>query len=56
MLHPEHKHFSIAAMLEQARAEMMPMPTPFDGYVDKSARVSSTCLVTVDRKNWPVRS
>jgi len=34
-------------MLEQERAEMMPMPTPFDGYVEKSARVSSKCLVSV---------
>ncbi len=41
MRHPEHQQFSIAEMPEQERAEMMPMPTPFDGYVDKSARVSS---------------
>ena len=27
------------------------MPTAFDGYVEKSAKVSSTCLVNVDR-NW----
>ena len=54
MRHPEHKHFSIAEMLERERAELMPMPTPFDGYVDKSARVSSTCLVTVDRNRYSV--
>jgi hypothetical protein len=47
--HPEHQEFCIADMLEQERAEMMPMPTPFDGYVEKSARVSSTCLVSVSR-------
>src|SRR5471032_2716115 len=28
---------------------MMPMPMAFDGYVEKAARVSSTCLVTVNR-------
>ena len=39
-------------MLEQERTEMMPMPTPFDGYVEKSARVSSTCLVTVARNRY----
>ena len=33
---------------------MMPMPTAFDGYVEKPARVSSTCLVTVSRKRYPV--
>ena len=54
MRHPEHPQFSIAEMLEQERAEMMPMPTPFDGYVDNSARVSSTCLVSVDRNRYSV--
>ncbi len=33
---------------------MMPMPTPFDGYVEKPARVSSTCLVTVSRNRYSV--
>jgi hypothetical protein len=27
----------------------MPMPTPFDGYVEIFTRASSTCLVTADR-------
>ena len=34
--HPEHKGFSVAEMLELEVAEMMPVPTPFDGYVEKS--------------------
>ena len=33
---------------------MMPMPTAFDGYVEKSARVSSTCLVSVSRNRYSV--
>lgn len=33
---------------------MMLMPTPFDGYVEKSAKVSSTCLVSVDRNRYSV--
>jgi len=32
----------------------MPMPTPFDGYVEKPARVSSTCLVSVARNRYSV--
>ena len=52
--HPEHKAFSVAEMLEQECAEMMPMPTPFDGYVEKPARVSSTCLVSVQRNRYSV--
>ena len=52
--HPEYTQFSVADMLEQERAEMMPMPTPFDGYVEKEARVSSTCLVRVARNRYSV--
>ena len=52
--HPEHKEFSVAEMLELEQAEMMPMTTPFDGYVEKSARVSSTCLVSVQRNRYSV--
>ena len=52
--HPEYKEFSVAEMLEQERAEMMPMPAPFDGYVEKLARVSSTCLVSVHRNRYSV--
>jgi hypothetical protein len=33
---------------------MMPMPTPFDGYVEKPARVSSTCLITAQRNRYSV--
>ena len=52
--HPEHKAFSVAEMLEQERAELMPMPTAFDGYVERSAKVSSTCLVAVARNRYSV--
>ncbi len=50
--HPQHKEFSVADMLEHEQAQMMPMPTPFDGYVEKPARVSSTCLVSVHRNRY----
>ena len=32
----------------------MGMPAPFDGYVERPARVSSTCLVTVARNRYSV--
>ena len=41
-------------MLEHERAHLMPMPAPFDGYVEKPARVSSTCLVAVARNRYSV--
>ena len=50
--HPEHKAFCVAEMLELERAEMMPVPALFDGYVEKLARVSSTCLVSVHRNRY----
>jgi len=52
--HPEYKHFSVLEMLEQERTEMMPMPTPFDGYVESPAKVTSTCLVSVQRNRYSV--
>ena len=52
--HPEHEAFSVAEMLEHERAHLMPMTAPFDGYVEKLARVSSTCLVSVARNRYSV--
>jgi transposase len=52
--HPEHKSFSVAEVLELERAHLMPMPAPFDGYVQEFSRVSSTCLVTVARNRYSV--
>jgi len=52
--HPEHEQFSVAEMLEHERAHLMPMPAPFDGYVEKPARVSSTSLVSVARNRYSV--
>ena len=52
--HPEYTQFSVAEMLEQERAQMMPMPAVFDGYVERSAKVSSTCLVAVARNRYSV--
>jgi hypothetical protein len=52
--HPEHQEFSVAEMLEHELPHLMPMPEPFDGYVENPARVSSTCLVTVLRNRYSV--
>ena len=52
--HPEHRAFSVAEMLELERQHLMPMPAPFDGYVQEFSRVSSTCLVTVARNRYSV--
>jgi hypothetical protein len=41
-------------MLEFEQPHLMPMPEPFDGYVEQPARVSSTCLVSVARNRYSV--
>ena len=52
--HPEHSGFSVAEMLEHERAHLLPVAQPFDGYVERMARVSSTCLVSVARNRYSV--
>ena len=52
--HPIHKQFTVAEMLELERGHLMSMPAPFDGYVEKLARVSSTCLVAAARNRYSV--
>ena len=52
--HPVHKQFTVAEMLELEKVHLMSMPAAFDGYVEKAARVSSTCLVAVARNRYSV--
>ena len=52
--HPEHSRFTIAEMLEHEQLELMPMPSPFDGYAESLARVSSTCLVMLKSNRYSV--
>lgn len=53
-VHPIHKQFTVAEMLEHERPHLMSMPVLFDGYVERPARVSSTCLVSVARNHYSV--
>src|SRR5471030_3181129 len=52
--HPDYRDLSVADVFEQERAHLMPMPTSFDGYVERAARVSSTCLVVIGRNRYSV--
>ncbi len=52
--HPDYAGITVADALEQEQMYLMPMPAPFDGYVEVLARVSSTCLVTVQRNRYSV--
>ena len=50
--HPEHGDLTLAEMLEHEQPSLMPMVSPFDGYVETLGKVSSTCLVTFDRSRY----
>ena len=52
--HPEYEGITLADALEQEQPYMMPMPIPFDGYVETNGRVSSTCLVSMDKNRYSV--
>lgn len=52
--HPDFPGMSIQEAWEHEQPQLMPMPTPFDGYVELPARVSSTSLVSVARNRYSV--
>ena len=52
--HPEFPGMSLQEAWEHEQAQLMPVPTPFDGYVEVPARVSSTSLVSVARNRYSV--
>jgi transposase len=52
--HPDYPDLTLADVLELEQAQLMPMPSPFDGYIEMLARVSSTCLITLHRNRYSV--
>lgn len=54
MRHPEDRSQTLAEVWEEERSELMAMPAPFDGFVEHSKRVSSTCLVLFERNRYSV--
>lgn len=54
MAHPQWPQLTIADVLQDERARLMPCPSPFDGYVEQPARVSATSLITYQRNRYSV--
>jgi transposase len=52
--HPELAGRTIAECWREERESLMPMPPAFDGFVEHTKRVSSTCLVTFDSNRYSV--
>ena len=50
--HTEYEELSVAEMLEHEQPSLMPMITPFDGYVETMGKVSSTCLIIHERNRY----
>jgi transposase len=52
--HPQWPQRTVAEVLEEERAKLMPMPRPFDGYLEQPARVTTTALVQFQRNRYSV--
>jgi len=52
--HPDWPALTVAELLEDERGKLMPLPRPFDGYVEYPVRVSSTGLIHLDRNRYSV--
>lgn len=44
----------VADVLQDEQTQLMPVPRPFDGYVQLLARVSSTSLIHLERNRYSV--
>ena len=52
--HPEQRPRRIAEVLQDELPALMPVPVPFDGFVEQTKRVTPTCLVHVERNRYSV--
>jgi hypothetical protein len=52
--HPEQAGRTIADCFAEEQPLLIPIKAAFDGYVEKTMRVSSTCLVKVDHNRYSV--
>jgi len=52
--HPEEPERRIESVWAEERSALRAMPVPFDGYAEKTVRVSSTCLVSFERNRYSV--
>jgi len=51
---PEWPALTIAELLQDELMQMLPAPQPFDGYVEKPVRVTSTALIHFQRNRYSV--
>lgn len=54
MRHPQWSELTIAELLQDEQARLMPLPRAFDGYIEQPVRVSATGLIHVQRNRYSV--
>ncbi|MCB1953764.1 MAG: IS21 family transposase, partial [Rhodocyclaceae bacterium] len=54
MANPEWPALTIGELLQDELMQMLPNPKPFDGYVEKPVRVTSTALIHFQRNRYSV--
>ncbi len=52
--HPQWPELTVAEVLENEQPHLMPNPKPFDGYVERPLRVSTTALIHFQRNRYSV--
>jgi len=54
LVHPEQTGRTIGACWREELESLMPVPAPFDGFVEHAKRVSSTCLITFEHNRYSI--
>ena len=52
--HPDEKPRTVYACWQEEQPALMTIPPPFDGFVEHTKRVSSTCLITFEHNRYSV--
>ena len=52
--HPEFKDRTIWDVFQDERASLMELRGPFDGFVEKAVRATTTCLIMADHNRYSV--
>ena len=54
MPHPDWPELTLTEVWENEQPQLMPMPAPFDGYLEQPVRVSGTALIHFQRNRYSV--
>jgi len=54
IMHPEFRDRTVWEVFQDERASLMELRGPFDGFVEKAVRASTTCLIMADHNRYSV--